>query len=431
MPDSDPSGNTRNAELLPRVAAIYVRWIFVRAALHNGWWLLASLYMVTEAGLTASQLVVIGAAQASVAFVFEVPVGVIADTISRKRSIVIAHALMGTAMLSTGLVTSFLALVATQMLWGLSWTFSSGADVAWLTDELDQPERVAGVLVRGAKWEQVGAAGGMLGLGALGWGIGLGPAIVLSGGAMLVLGIVVAVQFGEHNFTPTRERRWAASMTILQTGAKLARHDRQIGLVLLVTVLTNGAGDAFARLYPKQLVELNMDKRLLGLSVSGAAVDPIVWLTGLGLLTLGVGALALKVVEARVSGGRSARVLYAAVCVVGATGMGVLAVAPNAALGMVGVLTVGGIFFSVSRIVSVIWINGRATSDVRATVHSFLAQSEYLGEILLGITISLIAREAGVDAALLSAGALVLLAGVLVSRSRTSPHSSATKEPAQ
>jgi hypothetical protein len=244
---------------------------------------------------------------------------------------------------------------------------------------------------------------------------------------MLALGVVVAVRFGEHNFQPTRERRWAASMAILRTGARLARRDRQIGLVLLVTVLTNGAGDAFARLYPKQLIELELGKRLLGVSLSGAATDPIVWLTALGLLTLGVGALALKVVEARVSGEQSAQAVYACVCVLGAAGMGLLALAPSAALGMLGVLTVGGIFFSVSRIVSVIWINGRATSDVRATVHSFLAQSEYLGEILLGVTVSFIARAAGIDAALLSAGALVLMAGLLVARSRPSPKLSAAK----
>jgi hypothetical protein len=37
---------------------------------------------------------------------------------------------MGTAMIATGLVTDFGPLVATQMLWGLWWTFASGADVA-------------------------------------------------------------------------------------------------------------------------------------------------------------------------------------------------------------------------------------------------------------------------------------------------------------
>ena len=41
---------------------------------------------------------------------------------------------MGTGMLITGLVTDFVPLMLAQMLWGLGWTFSSGADVAWIFD---------------------------------------------------------------------------------------------------------------------------------------------------------------------------------------------------------------------------------------------------------------------------------------------------------
>jgi len=39
----------------------------------------------------------------------------------------------------TGLVTGFLLLVVTQVLWGVGWAFLTGADVEWITDELDQP----------------------------------------------------------------------------------------------------------------------------------------------------------------------------------------------------------------------------------------------------------------------------------------------------
>src|SRR5438105_12833115 len=121
------------------VAGVFVRWTAMRAVLHRGWWLVTSLYLVVVAGLSPFQLVFIGTAQALTALVFEIPTGVVADTLTRKGSVVVSHVLMGTAMLTTGLVTSFPALVATQMLWGLSWTFTSGADVAWLTDELDRP----------------------------------------------------------------------------------------------------------------------------------------------------------------------------------------------------------------------------------------------------------------------------------------------------
>jgi hypothetical protein len=102
----------------PPIVRTYVRWIFLRAIFHRGWWLVTSLYLVVEARLSPLQPVMLGSAQGLTVILFEVPTGLLADTYSRKWSIVVSHVVMGTAMLATGLVTSFLALVLTQMLWG-------------------------------------------------------------------------------------------------------------------------------------------------------------------------------------------------------------------------------------------------------------------------------------------------------------------------
>ncbi len=397
------------------VAGLFIRWTCMRAVFHRGYWLVTSLYLVTDADLSAFQLVFIGTAQGITALLFEVPTGVMADTISRKWSIVIAHLLMGTGMLVTGLVTAFPALVATQMLWGLAWTFSSGADVAWLSDELDRPERTAGVLTASARFEQVGAALGLIGFGTLAWATDLGTSIVVSGAAMLLLGLFVAARFTEHHFTPTRAHRWRESVSVFRRGVELARRDREILLVLAATLLVNGAAEAFGRLFPKQLVELGFPE----------APAPIVWLTALGLVTLAVGALALRIVEARIDGTDVARRAYSAACFIGALGLIVLAHAPDEVTAMAGVLLVGGISLTVTRCVGVIWVNRRATSDVRATVQSFLAQAEYLGEISLGFSLGVLAQATSIAAAMTGACALVACAGVLVvrSRARSSPAS--------
>jgi hypothetical protein len=34
------------------------------------------------------------------------------------------------------------------VLWGISWTFASGSDIAWITDELDRPDAITAVLAR-------------------------------------------------------------------------------------------------------------------------------------------------------------------------------------------------------------------------------------------------------------------------------------------
>ena len=376
--------------------------------MHSGYWLVTSLYLVLDAGLSPSQLVLIGVAQGIVALLFEVPTGVMADTISRKWSLVIFHILVGTSMVVTGLVTPFPALLGTQMLWGIAWTFASGADVAWLTDELNHPERTAVVLAAQARWQQVGAAGGMLGFGALAWATTRGTAMVVAGVMMALLGLYVVGRFTEQHFTPARIQRWQRAATILRRGVALARRDPEILVVFVATFLVNGAADTFGRLYPKQLVGLGFPDRL----------DPIVWFTGLGIVTFIVGALALRIVEARIAGAGVARRAYVAACGTGVFGVLLLAAAPDAGIGSAGVLLATGISWTVTRAVGVIWVNSRTTSDVRATVQSFLAQVEYFGEILCGTALVLLVQATSITGALVGASVLVMCAGVVVARTR-------------
>jgi predicted MFS family arabinose efflux permease len=390
------------------VATTFLRWSWLRALSFRGFWIVTSLYLVVVADLSAFQLVFVGTAMEITVLVSEVPTGVMADTISRKWSIVVSHLVMGAGMVTTGLVTDFGALVLAQMAWGFGWTFSSGADVAWVTDELDDPLRIDKVLTAQARWRQYGAGVGMIGFGLLGWATDLRTAIVVAGIVMVVLGGYVAVRFTEHEFTPTREHRWRESRAIFRRGLALARGDREIMLVFAATVLVNAGAEAFDRLFPKRLVDLGFPEQ----------PDPVVWFTALGVVTLAVGALALRVVEARIDGVGVARRVYAATCLVGAVGMVVLAHAPDDVSGMIGVLLVGGIAWTVIGAVSVIWVNRRVTSDVRATVQSFLGQVESSGEILGGLALGVLAQSTSLAVALTCSAALLTCAGLVVMRSR-------------
>ncbi|HEY7908975.1 MAG TPA: hypothetical protein VIC60_08865, partial [Thermomicrobiales bacterium] len=66
------------------ITAVFLRWMGMRAVLHRGYWLVASLYLIVDAHLSAFQLVFLGIAQGIISLVVEVPAGVVADTISRK-----------------------------------------------------------------------------------------------------------------------------------------------------------------------------------------------------------------------------------------------------------------------------------------------------------------------------------------------------------
>jgi MFS family permease len=377
----------------------------MRAVFHRGYVLVSSLYFVVHDHLPASQLLFLGTVFAIALTLSDIPAGVWSDAFSRKWPLVIGHGFLAAGMVLTGVVTAFPLILASQVLWGLGWAFSGGADVAWLTDELDSPGRIDRVLTARGRRDLTGGAAGMITFGALAWAAGLAPAIVVSGAAMAVLGVFVAARFTEDNFAPARGHRWSASLSIFRRGLAVARRDHEILLVLAATTIINGAG-VIAWLFPRQLVDL------------GFPADPVLWYTALGIASFGLGAVALRIVEARIEGAGAARRMYALACLVGTLGLAVLAFAPDALVGGIGVLLVSGISFSVTRTVSVVWVNRRTTSDMRATVHSFLSQAESIGEILGGFSLAVVARAAGIVVVLVTAGALMALVSAMVAGRR-------------
>jgi DHA3 family tetracycline resistance protein-like MFS transporter len=61
-----------------------------------------AVYYVTEVGMSPLQLVLVGTLMEVAIFVFEVPTGVVADTYSRRLSIVIGTAVIGLAVILFG-----------------------------------------------------------------------------------------------------------------------------------------------------------------------------------------------------------------------------------------------------------------------------------------------------------------------------------------
>ncbi|GAA1042041.1 hypothetical protein GCM10009557_67160 [Virgisporangium ochraceum] len=369
----------------------FVRWTWCRAVLHRGWWLVTSVYLVVDARLSASQLVLIGVAQGIVALVCEVPAGVVADALSRKWSLVVSHLLMGTAMLATGLVTTFGPLLLTQMLWGLSWTFASGADVAWISDELDDPDRVPTVLLRAERAQLTGTVVGLLGIGALAWLTRRDTAIVLAGAAMLLLGGYVATAFRETRFVARRKR-------ILARGISLVRGSRVLLVILAATFVVNGLAGSVGRLYQLRLVDV------------GLSVDPVLWFTGLGVVTSLAGAAALRLVQPHIEGAHTARRGYAVACLLAGVGVGWLAVAPEEVGGSAAIVLAAGAF-PLARGFGVIWVNAHTHGAVRATVHSLFAQADYAGAVVCGLAL---AAVSDLFLSLVTSGALLVAMGLLV-----------------
>src|SRR5512134_3605020 len=120
-----------------------------------------SLYEATVAGLTPVQLILVGTTLEISAFLFEVPTGIVADVYSRRLSIIIGYVLMGLGFLVEGFFPAFLPILLAQVIWGLGYTFTSGATQAWISDEIGEDEANK-IFMRGT---QMGLFASLIGMG--------------------------------------------------------------------------------------------------------------------------------------------------------------------------------------------------------------------------------------------------------------------------
>jgi len=377
----------------------------------RGYFVVVTVWWVVDADLSPLQLVLLGTALEVSVLLGEVPTGVVADTFSRKWSLVISQIVMAVGIIVSGLTTDFVPLVVSQVLWGLGWTFTSGADVAWVTDELVHVDRGAEVdrlLATAAKWRLYGGVIGMTVFGLVGWAFGVDVAIVAAGLTFALVALFVAARFPENGFQRSESNHFATSMTILRSGISLARRDHQILLVLAATMLFNSGAEAIDRLFARHLVDLGLPSDL----------DPVVWITALTIVGSLAGVLALRWVESRIEAEGAPRRLYIGAVALAVIGTAVMAAAPEIYSGLAGTFVTRGVAWSVIPVVATTWVNQRATSDVRATVQSFLGQAESIGEIGGGIALGSLAEAAGVPLAFTLSASLFALAGILVYRSR-------------
>src|SRR4026207_2101353 len=91
-------------------------------------WVVMAVYLVQELHLSPLQLVLMGTAMEAAVFVFEIPTGVVADTYSRRLSLIVGYVGMGLSWMLVGIVSAPWLIIALWGLWGLSYTFTSGAE---------------------------------------------------------------------------------------------------------------------------------------------------------------------------------------------------------------------------------------------------------------------------------------------------------------
>jgi DHA3 family tetracycline resistance protein-like MFS transporter len=357
------------------------------------------LYHVETVGLSPIQLVLVGTTLETAIVLFEIPTGVVADLVSRRRSILIGYALTGVGFMLEGSIPSFVAIMLAQGLWGIGYTFTSGATEAWITDEVGE-DAAGHVMLRGSQAELAGAIGGIL----LGTGLGLiqiQAPIVLGGAGYVVLAIFLLRTMPETNFHPTpREDRsgWRHMAETAREGLAIARSRPVVRVLLLTSFLVGLSSEAFDRLWTKHLIDTFAFHDVPGGS------DLVLWFGAIhlvGMLLSLLAAEALKRLHPESLGPGTPTKLLASLAA-GRVATTILFALAGWLWLAIGALWVRGLLGSVTHPVGAAWMNRNIEPRTRATVISFREQVASLGEIGGGPPLGAVGTRFGVPSALVT-----------------------------
>ncbi|HWV23469.1 MAG TPA: MFS transporter [Thermomicrobiales bacterium] len=376
------------------------------------------IYQATVVGLNPLQMVLVGTVLEATCFLFEIPTGIVADIYSRRLSILVGIALIGTGFVLEGAVPHFWAIMLAQVIWGIGYTFTSGAIEAWITDEVGE-DRVGPVFLRGT---QVGLIGGISGtiLSALLGLIAIQLPIILAGGGMIGLCVtLIAVMPERHmHVTPREERSTFAHMrrTAVE-GMRLARQRQVVRTLILISLIVGLASEAFDRLNQVYILDRFAFPSMFGSN------NPVIWFGLSGIVSTILGLAASEVLTRRnpeaLGSGTPARLLTICAGLQVATTI-VFALSGNLwlAFGMLWLRTALG---AITGPVEAAWMNRHLDSSLRATVISMNGQANAIGQVAGGPALGWVGNVVSVRAALLCSAAV--LAPIIALYRRTIPRS--------
>lgn len=361
------------------------------------------IYQVSVVGLSPLQLVLVGTTLEATAFLFEIPTGVLADVKSRRLSIIIGYLLTGVAFILEGAFPLFGTVLLAQVLWGLGYTFTSGATEAWIADELGS-ERAGDAFLQGS---QAGRIGGLVAipLSILAGSLDVRLPIVAGGVLFLVLAGFLTLAMGEEGFRPTppgERSTWGSMWRTVKDARGLVSRQPVLLALLGIGLFYGLYSEGLDRLWTPHLLESFA-------APWGGELSPVIWLGGLRGIVAVVGLGAMELARRRLVMQPSrvlARLLMAnSALIIG--GVALLGLAPTlwlAALAYGLVATLRGVAAPLHQA----WYNRRIDDpQVRATLFSVTSQVDALGQIGGGPLVGIVGNVSVRAALVISAALLV------------------------
>jgi MFS family permease len=328
-------------------------------------WGINTIFLL-DAGLTNLEAFAANAFFTAGMVLFEVPTGIVADTIGRRVSYLLGTLTLTASTLLYVLLwqieAPFWEWAIVSMLLGLGFTFFSGAVEAWLVDALAATgftgdlESVfgRGQIVGGAAMLTGSVAGGFIAQET-----SLGVPFVLRGVVLLVMFVVAFRLMHDVGFTPERGGRPLAEMRKI-AGASIDYGWRvpAVKWLMVESLFTGGVGIyAFYALQP-YLLELYGDPKAYTIAGLVAAI-----VAGAQIL----GGIAAPRIRRRFKRRTSALIATAGLSTLTLALIGVV----GSFWAVLGLIVVWGLLFAASMPIRQTYINGLIPSRQRATILSF------------------------------------------------------------
>ena len=403
---------------------VYLFIEFSTSAFFSMMFVVTSLYEATVAGLTPVQLILVGTTLEVSAFLFEVPTGIVADVYSRRLSIIIGYILMGAGFLVEGLFPSFLPILLAQVIWGLGYTFTSGASQAWISDEIGEDE--ANKLFLRAR--QVGLSAALVGM-FLAMLIGANNvALPLQVGAIgvILIGLTLVFIMPETGFHPTpREDRntWQHMWHTFRQGVDTVRGRPRLMNIVFIGLFYGIYSEGFDRLWVKHLLDTFELPMLFG-------SNQVAFFAALRVAGTVLSILVVRFVEKRVDSTNPSAIGRAMLLATGGISLALLgfALSPILALSLLLYLAIDALR-EVRGPLQTAWINQKLDSRVRATVHSMFGQVDAIGQVMGGPIVAVIAAAGSAVASLVTSSLLLTPALYFIGRANAPSKDEAETEP--
>lgn len=376
------------------------------------------VYQATVVGLSPLQMVLVGTLLETISFLFEVPTGIVADIYSRKLSVIIGLLLIGLGFTIEGLFPSFGAILIAQVIWGIGFTFVSGAREAWIADEVG--EENAGKAF--SKGTQMGLTGSFVGIAismALA-NINIRLPIILGGILYSCQSIYLLFNMTENNFVPTpmakRETFGVMKKTLVE-GITLVKNSPVL-LTIIVTGLIFGIfSEGFDRLWTPFMINNFVFPTMWNLK-------PVIWFGILAMVANAMAILAVRYAEKVTDTNDHKSTVKSLLIINGMLTMAVIffGLAGNFTLAIIGYWMVS-IFREARGPIYDAWTNQNLKPQIRATVFSICSQANAVGQIAGGPILGLVATYISLRWSIVLAGVVLIPSLGLYNRSVKLKHS--------